>query len=368
MSPQARKERQDGRSEPQDRPGGPAAVAELLARAGIPAERITGHEPLAGGSYNALYGVDLTDGTRLVLKVPPSPGTPKLAYEHELLRGEAVFHQAAAAAGVPVPRVVHAEHGGAGDPAATPFLLMTHSPGTPWFAAQQAVSATEQDRLRHALGMLLARLHAVRGPGFGYPAQRLAPLADRWAPAFTAMTDAVLDDAERFGAWLPAPPAAIRAALATAAPALDEVTVPALVHFDLWPGNILLEGPAGGRTISALIDGERMFWGDPLADFASLSLLHTDVEEDAAFLEGYGVGGGRTVFDDAARRRIALYRCYLYLIMLVEVEPRSTTGEYLSWVREFTTPRLEAALGVVVSAGTGSSLRETGDVSPGPAR
>jgi hypothetical protein len=87
-----------------------------------------------------------------------------------------------------------------------------------------------------------------------------------------------------------------------------------------------------------------MFWGDPPADFASPSLFHTDAERDSAFLAGYGAGGGRTDFGGAARRRIAPFRCHLYLIMLVEVVPRGTAGEHLTWVREFTGPKLEAAL------------------------
>ncbi len=50
--------------------------------------------------------------------------------------------------------------------------------------------------------------------------------------------------------------------------------MPVLVHFDLWPGNILVERPAAGEArIGGLVDGERMFWGDPLADFVSLALL-----------------------------------------------------------------------------------------------
>lgn len=64
-----------------------------------------------------------------------------------------------------------------------------------------------------------------------------------------------------------------------------------------------------------------MFWGDPLAEFVSLNLFG-EPEDDAALLDGYRAGGGDTGFDTAARLRMALYRCYLYLIMLVEAVPR----------------------------------------------
>ncbi|MFG1806755.1 phosphotransferase family protein [Streptomyces sp. NPDC049040] len=328
---------------------GDETVDGLLARAGIGPGQVVSRAVLTGGTYNALHRVDLADGTELVLKVPPPAGNPRLRYEAELLHGEALFHRSAGDAGVPAPRVVHAEWSESAE--AAPFLLMTRVPGVSWADSAAAMAAGERDRLREELGVLVGRLHAVRGPAFGYPAQSVAPMGDRWAPAFAAMTGAVLDDAAAFGSWLPRPAGAIRAALAEGAAALDEVAEPALVHFDLWPGNILLDGPQGARTIGGLIDGERMFWGDPLADFASLSLLLGDAEDDPAFLAGYGSAGGTTFFDAAARVRLALYRSYLYLIMLTEVVPRRTEGEHLAWVRDFTAPRLTAALDTVTAGG-----------------
>lgn len=318
-----------------------SAVAALGAP-GAPPPQVTGVTALDGGTYNTLHVLDLADGRRLVLKTPPPARTPALRYEAGILHGEAVFLRAAADAGVPAPEVLAARPEPSADGGA--YLLMTHLPGGTWQEAAGTMAGAERDRLRASLGGMAARLHAVEGPGFGYPAHGTGPLARDWPTAFGAMTDAVLDDAERYGSWLPRPVPAIRAALRASAPAPAEVPVPALVHFDLWPGNVLLDGPPGARRISGLIDGERMFWGDPLADFASLSLFMPDAESDPAFLAGYGAAGGRTAFDAAAVRRIALYRCYLYLIMLAEVVPRGYGAEHVAWVREFTAPRLEAAL------------------------
>ncbi|GAB2914397.1 phosphotransferase family protein [Streptomyces mayteni] len=297
------------------------ASAEL-AVAGLTEADIAERTPLTGGTYNALYLLRLTDGRRLVLKQPPPPDTPGLTHERRLLVGEAEFYRAAARAGVPVPAVVswNEDH-----------LLMTECPGVSWNDAPPT-SGAERARLRRELGALVRRLHAVHGPGFGYPSGAVPPSAD-WRGTFTAMLDAVLADADRYAAPLPVPTARIRALASAVAPVLDEVTTPALVHFDLWAGNVLL---ADGR-ISALIDGERMFWGDPLADFASLCLL-APLDDD--LLAGYGAAA----FSPAERLRMALYRTYLDVIMLTEGAPRAYPAAHVARTVREVTPHLRAAL------------------------
>jgi fructosamine-3-kinase len=106
-----------------------------------------------------------------------------------------------------------------------------------------------------------------------------------------------------------------------------------LVHFDLWQGNILLDH----GEITGLVDGERAFWGDPLAEMPSLALFGNI---DDAFLDGYG----GIAFDDAARRRLALYRAYLYLIMLIEGAPRGYSGPDREALVTLATRHLRTAL------------------------
>lgn len=120
-------------------------------------------------------------------------------------------------------------------------------------------------------------------------------------------------------------------------PLLEPVTTPVLVHFDLWDGNILLDG---GR-VSGIVDAERAFWGDPVAEFVSLTLFR---ELDTPLAEGYRTAGGPAPFDLPARRRLALYRVYLDLIMLVEMTPRKDDdAERAHFVTAHLTAELDAA-------------------------
>ncbi len=86
-----------------------------------------------------------------------------------------------------------------------------------------------------------------------------------------------------------------------------------------------------------------MFWGDPLADFVSLALLG-DIRTDEAFLSGYREAVGHAEFDVPARLRYALYRAYLYLIMLTETVPREMDEGQRRWRQEAVAPELVAAL------------------------
>jgi aminoglycoside phosphotransferase (APT) family kinase protein len=74
---------------------------------------------------------------------------------------------------------------------------------------------------------------------------------------------------------------------------LDEIRQPCLLHGDLWLFNVLVSQRETGPQISGIIDADRAWWGDPMADWLMFSLAVRRDEPEwqevrAAFWAAYG--------------------------------------------------------------------------------
>jgi Ser/Thr protein kinase RdoA (MazF antagonist) len=276
-------------------------LQKFLVRAGIDSP-LTGQSLLTGGTFNSVYQLSFADRPGVVLKLSPDPRGAVMTYERGIVKTEALFYAMAQdRAALPVPTViavldVDLDLGGG------QALLVTELPGVPWFGS--GVSGAMRGPLRAELGRLMASMHAVMGPAFGYPSESTGALSGRWFEAFAAMLDAVLDDADRYQAVLPVDPRRVRRALNACVDDLDAVLVPSLVHFDLWDGNVLidLDGPP---RISGLIDGERAMWGDPVMDFASAALFGEIRDDDVGERATGGADGRAPTGGDDGGARVA---------------------------------------------------------------
>lgn len=290
--------------------------------------------PLAGGSFASVWRATLDSGTEAVVKVGPAPGVPVLRYERGVIAAEARYYRlAGAVAGVPVPPVLDGD-----DEVVVAGLL----PGRPLTEPPQEPGAA--DSVRRELGEALRRLHSAPDPRtggvrFGYEGGGRATGAT-WPEAFTAMTADVLADGRDWGVELPVPAERVMAAIDRHAAALAEVREPALVHFDLWDGNVLHEG---GR-LTGLVDGERYFWGDPLYDLVSPALgRRIEDEPGHPVLRGY-FGAETPSFTAAGVARLMLYRIQFCLLLLIEMPSRAMAGETERERREWVVPWLLADL------------------------
>jgi aminoglycoside phosphotransferase (APT) family kinase protein len=287
---------------------------------------------LTDGWFNSAYRVLLDDGRPAVVKLAPPAGAAVLRYERGILATEAMVYRRLAAlpgGSVPTPELLHAGE---------EFLALSVLEGIPWDKVADRIRPSTRAALRRQLGAITARLHtlAPQDGRFGYPAGESGLSAPDWRTAFTAMVDALLDDAERWQSPLEVRPADIRRLVAEGGYALDEVTEPRLVHFDLWPGNIFVDLTDGGEhgRITGLIDHERAFWGDPAAELVSLA-FGGDAVPAGDLVAGYTEAGGTLDFSAGFRHRLALYHLYLGLLLVVECGPRGFGADHLAFCRSY---------------------------------
>jgi len=276
------------------------AIAAFGSRA-----RLAGFNELTDGWFNAAYELVLADGRRFVIKVAPPPNVEVLGYEHDIIHAEVDALQLVRQhTDAPVPTVEWVDDSCTLVP--SPFFAMTYIPGVSLWNVRETITLEERAELDRTIGRHLRAMNEITGPAFGMLAPSM-PNHASWTPAFTELFEMLLADRERRAIELPISSGDARAAVAAVADALDEVSEPRLVHWDLWDGNVLID-PTTHR-LTGLLDFERALWGDPLMEtqFATGT--------SAAFTDGYGKEMPVTVGE---RRRRDVYTLYLHLVMSIE--------------------------------------------------
>lgn len=334
--------------DPADAERVPAALAAVVAPLTAERGEVVATERLDGGMFATTYRVTFAGGERVVAKMAPTATDRLMTYERGILATEAaVYRLAEDRADLLMPRPLLFDT--SRDHVATDVLVASHLDGVPW---QSLTDLTTEQRLavETRLGAYMPRLHTVTTDTFGYPGSP-ALQAATWREAFARMVSATLDDAATWGVDLPA--GRVVEAVARHAHELDLVTVPTLVHTDLWEGNVFLD-PAT-LEIVGVIDTERAFFGDPLFELVGASQLG-DGGPPASVAAGYVAAGGvldvsgslaagNLTSDDV---RILLYRCAMYAIMLVEPVPRGYVGGWVETNHVALLAKLETTLDLLL--------------------
>ena len=216
----------------------------------VAGRRPLGTRPLAGGCIAQVLKVDLGDGEALVAKVAPGGG---LAIEARMLR----FLRRETA--LPVPEVVFAEDD---------LLLLEFVETSGELDAGAEAHAAE----------LLADLHSRTAPAFGFdydtvigPLPQPNPRTDGWLEFFRDQRLLFMGRRALDSGHLPTGTFDALCALCGRLDRyIDGGGVPALVHGDVWGGNVLIRG---GR-VAAFVD-PAVYYADPEIELAFSTLFGT---------------------------------------------------------------------------------------------
>jgi fructosamine-3-kinase len=239
---------------------------------------------LDGGMIGTVYRVELGSET-VVAKTS----------DHSLTTEGRMLRYLRAESDLPVPEVYHS-----GDD----LLVLEHVAGE-----STITPAVERNAAGH-----LASLHAIDGPGFGFPFDTLTgpvrqpnPWTDSWVEFYREHRVRTLLALARDDGGLPdSLGTRLERASADFEGLLDEPDHPALLHGDVWRTNLL----ADGERITAFLD-PACYYGHPEVELAYADWTETFGD---AFFERYRIERGIDLDDGFWDRRRYVYRLYPLLV------------------------------------------------------
>lgn len=294
-----------------------AQISEIVSFVFGEQNKMVAVDELKDGFFNSAYAITMDNDRRYVIKLAPLSNEGFMRYEHNMMKTEVeVLRLLDQLQDVPVPKIYAFE-------TSSPvyegsFFVMDYLEGDPYNKVKDALPEAEREGIEEQLGEITAHINSISGEKFGYYALD-EQQGSHWSEVFVSMINNLLLDAQDAGVHLPAQPDEIITVIERFAPSLNEVTVPSLVHWDLWEGNIFVKN---GKIIG-IIDCERALWGDPLMEYYFRSLINSP-----AHLKGYGC----EAFTESQQQRIRLYDLYLALILHIECRYRGYSDQgHIDW-------------------------------------
>ncbi len=259
------------------------------------------------GEFNTCFQVR-GNGRKYCVKFGTEENRKVLSYERDMMRTELKFYEHLQGTEIKRPEIYFVDT--SGQKIDVDYFIM-EGYDVP-LRGYTFPTIKDKRRVMYQLGQDLARLHSIKGEGYGY---EQFGLETGWAEAYKKMVDKIVADATVLDVKLDT--YRIYKIIERAEPVMSEVES-RLVHFDVWAGNVFVNRK--NLTYQGLIDWERAMWGDIAGDFISLNPI-LGIERNKYFIKGY-----RSIapleFDDKFRVRMNLARMYLGLVMITEAEVR----------------------------------------------
>ncbi len=277
--------------------------------------------PLDEGEFNSAYMVD-AGGKEYVVKIAPKSNKHLLTYEQDLMAQEVEFYRLIQEkTDVVTPKIYFCDD--TKSILDSPYFIMEKLTSSPLVNAQ--LSKEERDIIYEKVGEAVAKFHTIKGDKFGYVQNGLH---DNWYLALKAMIQNLCDDCARYNK---------KCKYAKKLMSYVEKHKDILVkvestytHFDIWDGNVFFEKQDGDVSV-ALIDMERGFWGDGIADFVNIEMF-VELNKKQSVKSYNKTATSPIVFSREEIVRFNVMRAYLGLIVYTEKFARYKRNQAKYWI------------------------------------
>ncbi|KYF88633.1 hypothetical protein BE20_36360 [Sorangium cellulosum] len=281
-------------------------IAAMCRRAFGESAVVASARELGGGTFNTTYLVSLApplvEERRVVLRVAP-PDSAALSWdEAALMRRELHIQPYFAGLSTLAPRTLAADF--TRQLIDRDYAFQTLLPGERWDDVADALSPEKSLALWEQFGRITRTIHGTAGSAFGGPFP--VPEFPAWSEAVLYRLGCALRTVAEASLDVTDMAAAIEIIRGGAA-VLDEIREPRLLHGDLWLFNLLIERGAEGPRIVGVIDADRAFWGDPMADWTMFVLSKSASPANRPLYDRFWEAYGRPPQTRASAFRAAAY-------------------------------------------------------------
>ncbi len=278
---------------------------------------------IISGFYATIYKLDIQDKS-YVLKIAPPQDVEVLTYERDIMQREVKVYGIMAENGIPTPKVLVTDY--TKKIINRDYYIMEYLKGDTIINLKDEID--DITKIRKQVMSFLAKIHKIKMEHFGY--DNLEVYKDTMSDTYLDMIENIIKDAKRKEVVFPDYINRLFQLIPKFVSVLDECKTPRLLHFDLWDGNIFLHE----NEVIAMIDTERSFNGDPIAEFAAM-FMNPCAEENRELMEYYNQQAEVPIpLDEKTELKFNIYTMYLFLLMYVEHFYRDIDGghqDHLSW-------------------------------------
>lgn len=280
-------------------------IVEIFAVAGL--GDVTNVAELSAGEFNSAYCVT-ANGVEYVLKIAPKDNNNTLTYESDIMAREVEFYRLISEkTDVKTPKIYYYDDTLSIIP--TKYFIMEMLDSKPLNTVK--LNKPERDKVNKLIGEMVAKLHTVKGIGFGYEQNGLYT---NWYLALRSMTENLINDCVRLNKKCKKGAKLLK--FIEKSKAVLERVEPVYTHYDIWDGNIFYKNNNDDIELT-LIDTERGFWGDGIGDFVSIEIL-TALNKKKS-VSGYNTLADKPItFAHDEMLRYYIMTAYLGLIVYTE--------------------------------------------------
>lgn len=295
-----------------------AKLKELFAQVGITGGGIS---TLGAGEFNSVFQTS-GGGKSAVIKIAPGADAPTQRYEKHMMRSELYwYHKLQSNTDIRVPEIYLEDTSQKLIP--TDYFIMEKLAGITLDKA--ALTAGEKNGILAEIAKMTAKMHKIKNDKFGYIQQ---PLYGDWYQAIRGMTELLMADAAKKGRH-PGYSKKLLGYIDKYKTVLEKAEC-CMVNFDLWEPNFMIDKTDGKITVS-LIDPERCFWGDRIADFVCLEFMKMPPDKTISINAYNSVAETPVTFSREETIRYAIALGYLGAVMGIEKHYRYSPARFGWW-------------------------------------